>query len=85
MKSQYAYQKSRSTEAALQDLFQKEFVLRFFLDKDGTFEYAFFSSMDAASGEHRVGLTLRKWIDAMIHFRRVLVEIRRYSVKMLVN
>jgi hypothetical protein len=60
MESQYAYQRSRSTQAALHDLVrkiegslnQKEFSVGVFLDIDG---------------EHGVVLTLRRWIDAMIH------------------
>jgi hypothetical protein len=68
MKSQYAYQRGRFTEAALHDLIQKiegslnekEFVLGVFMDINGAFDNAFFASMDAASGEHGVVLTLRR-------------------------
>jgi hypothetical protein len=57
MKSKYAYQRSRSNEAALHDLSQKvegslnqkEFALGVFLDIDGLFDNASFGSMDAAS------------------------------------
>jgi hypothetical protein len=46
VESQYAYQRGRSTEAALHDLVQKierslnqkEFALDVFLDKDGSFD-----------------------------------------------
>jgi hypothetical protein len=64
---------------------QKEFALGVFLDIDGAFDNASFGSMDAASNEHEVVLTLRRWIDAMLRCRSVLVEIRRSSVRMLVN
>jgi hypothetical protein len=53
-----------------------------FLDIDGVFNNATFGSMDATSGEHRVVLILRKWIDAMLRLR---VEIRGSSVEVLVN
>jgi hypothetical protein len=60
MKSQYAYQRGRSTEAALHDLVQKiegslnqtEFAMGVLLDIDGAFDNVFFGSMDAA----RMGL-----------------------------
>jgi hypothetical protein len=73
VESQYAYQRGRSTEAALHDLVQKiewclnqkEFALGVFLDIDGALDNASFGSMDAASGEHGVVLTLCRWIDAM--------------------
>jgi hypothetical protein len=39
---------------------QKEFVLGVFLDIDGAFDNASFDSIDAASGEHGVVLTLRR-------------------------
>jgi hypothetical protein len=59
MESQYAYQRGRSTEAALHDLVQKiegslnlkKLALSVFLDMDGAFDNAFFGSMDAASSE----------------------------------
>jgi hypothetical protein len=38
---------------------QKEFALGLFLDIDGAFDNVSFGSLDAASGEHEVGLTLR--------------------------
>jgi hypothetical protein len=41
--------------------------------------------MDAVSGEYGVVLTLRSWIDAMLCCRSVQVEIRRSSVRVLVN
>jgi hypothetical protein len=52
----YAYQENRSTVAALYYLVQKiqgslnnkKFVRGMFLDIDGTFENAYFGSMDAA-------------------------------------
>jgi hypothetical protein len=89
--SQYAY--LRSTEAALHDLVQKiegnfnqkEFALGVFLDICGAFDNASFGSIDAASGEHGVVLTLRRWIDAMLRCRSVRVEIRRSSVRVVVN
>jgi hypothetical protein len=73
MESQYAYQRGRSTEAALHDIVQKiegswnqkEFSLDVFLDIDGAFDNASFGSMDI--------LTLRS------------DEIRGGSVRMLVN
>jgi hypothetical protein len=49
------------------------------------FDNAPFGSMDAASGEYRVVLTLRRWIDAMLRCRSVRVEIRGSSVRVLVN
>jgi hypothetical protein len=57
MEPQYAYQRSRSTVAALHHLVQKiegslnqrEFALGVFLDIDGAFDNASFGSMDAAS------------------------------------
>jgi hypothetical protein len=93
MESQYAYQSGRSTEAALHDLVQKiegrlnqkEFVLGVFLDIDGAFDNVSFGSMDAVSGEHGVVLTLRRWIDAMLHCQSVRVKIRGSSVRALVN
>jgi hypothetical protein len=93
MASQYAYQRGRSTEAALHDLVQeieeslnqKEFALGVFLDIDAAFENASFGSIDAASGEHGVALTLRRWIDAMRRCRNVRIEIRGNSVRVLVN
>jgi hypothetical protein len=68
MELQYAYQRGRSTEAAFHDLVQqiegslnqKEFALVVFLDIDGAFDYASLDSMDAASGDHGVVLTLRR-------------------------
>jgi hypothetical protein len=67
-------QRSRSNEATIHDLVQKiegsfnqkEFSLGVFLDIDGAFDNASFGSMDGASGEHVVVLTLRRWIDAML-------------------
>jgi hypothetical protein len=56
-----------------------------FLDIDGAFDNAFFGSMDTASGEHGVALTLRRWIDAMFCCQSVLVEIKGSSVRVLVN
>jgi hypothetical protein len=93
MKSQYAYQRGRYTQAALHDLVQKiegslkqkEFALGVFLDMDGAFDNASFGSMDVASGEHGVVLTLRRLIDAMLRCQSVRVEIRGSSVRMLVN
>jgi hypothetical protein len=93
MESQCAYQRGRSTEAALHNLVQKiegslnqkEFAVGVFLDIDGSFDNAFFGSMDAASGEYGVVLTLRRWIDAMLCCRSVRVEIRKSRVRMLVN
>jgi hypothetical protein len=63
----------------------KEFALVVFLDTDRSFYNAFFGSMNEASGEHGVVLTLPRWIDAMLLCRSVLVEIRRSSVRVLVN
>jgi hypothetical protein len=91
--TQYAYQRSKSTEAALHNLAQKiegslnqkEFVLGVFLDINGAFDNASFRTMDAASGEHGVVLTLRRWIDAMLRCQSVQVEIREISVRVLVN
>jgi hypothetical protein len=79
MESPYAFQRGRSTEASLHDLVQKiygsfnqkEFDLGVFLDMDGAFDNASFGSMDAASGEHGVVLTLRRWIDVMLRCRSV--------------
>jgi hypothetical protein len=93
MESQYAYPWGRSTEAALHDLVQKiegslnqkEFALGVFLDIDGAFDYASLGLMDAASGDHGVVLTLRRWIDAMLRCRSVRVEIRGSSFRVLVN
>jgi hypothetical protein len=93
LESQYAYQRSRSTEAALHDLVQKnkgslnqkEFALYVFLDIHGAFDNASFGSVDAASGEHGVVLTLRKWNDAMLRYRRVRVGSRGSSVRVLEN
>jgi hypothetical protein len=48
-----------------ESLNQKEFTLSVFLDIDGAFDNASFDSMDAASAEHGVVLTLRRWIYAM--------------------
>jgi hypothetical protein len=84
MESQYVYQIGRSTKAALHDLVQriegslnqKEFALGVLLDIDGAFDNASFGSIDAASGEHGVVLTLRRWIDAMLRCRSVRVEIQ---------
>jgi hypothetical protein len=42
-----------------------------FLDIDGTFDNASFGSIDAASGEHEVILTLRRWIDTVLRCRSV--------------
>jgi hypothetical protein len=92
MESQYAYQRGRSTEAALHDLVQKiegslnqkEFALGVFLDIDGAFDNSSFGSMDAVSGEHGVVLTLRRWIDAMLRCRSVRVEISGSSYASLV-
>jgi hypothetical protein len=93
MESQYAYQRSRSTETVLHDLVQKiegslnqeEFALGVFLDIDGAFDNASFGSMDVTSGKHGVVLTLRRWIEAMVRCRNVRVEIRGSSVRVLVN
>jgi hypothetical protein len=93
MESEYAYQRGRSTEAALHGLIQKiegslnqkEFALSVFLDIDGALDNASFDSMNAASGKYRVVLTLRSWIDAMLCYRSVQVEIRGSSVRVLVN
>jgi hypothetical protein len=68
MESQYAYQRGRSTEAAFHylvqqiegSLNQKECALGMFLDIDRAFDYASLDSMDAASGDHGVVLTLRR-------------------------
>jgi hypothetical protein len=73
MESQYTYQRGRFNEPALHDLVQKierslnhkKFALGVFLDIDRAFDNASLGSMDAVSGEHRVVLTLRRWIDAM--------------------
>jgi hypothetical protein len=40
-----------------------------FLDIDGAVDNASFGSMDEASGEHEVILTLRRWIDTMLRCR----------------
>jgi hypothetical protein len=64
---------------------QKEFALGVFLDIDEAFDNASLGSMDAASGEHGVVLTLRRWNDAMLCCRSVRVEIRRSSVRVFVN
>jgi hypothetical protein len=55
-----------------------------FLDIDGAFDNASFGLMDAASGEHGVVLTLRRWINAMLRSQSVQVEIRGSSVRVLV-
>jgi hypothetical protein len=88
MESQYTYQRGRSTEAALHNIVQKiegssnrkEFALGVFLDIDGAFDNASFGSMDAASGEHRVVLTLRRWIETMLRCQSVRVDTWRSSV-----
>jgi hypothetical protein len=67
------------------NLNQKEFALDVFLDIDGAFDNAAFGAMYAASGEHGVVLTLRRWIDAMLRCRSVHVEIRGSSVRVFVN
>jgi hypothetical protein len=93
MESHYAHQRGRSTKDALHDpvqkiegsLNQKGVALRVFLDRDGAFDNASFGPMDATSGEHKVALTLRRWIDAMLRCRSVRVEIRGSSVRVLVN
>jgi hypothetical protein len=93
MESQYTYQRGRSTEAALHNLVQKiegssnrkEFALGVFLDIDGAFDNASFGSIDAASGEHGVVLTLRRWNEAMLCCQSVRVDIRRSSVRVLLN
>jgi hypothetical protein len=64
---------------------QKEFVLGVFLDIDGAFDNASFGSIDAASSEHGVVLTLHRWINAMLRSQSVQVEIRGSSVRVLVN
>jgi hypothetical protein len=82
MESQY--QRSRSTKAVLHDLVQKiegslnqkVVALSVFLDIYRAFDYASFGSMDAASGEHGVVLTLRRWIDVLLRCRSVRVEIK---------
>jgi hypothetical protein len=53
-----------------------ESALGVFLDIDGAFDNASFGSMDAASGEHEVVLTLRRYIDSMLRCRSVRVDIR---------
>jgi hypothetical protein len=93
MESQYAYQRGRSIEAAHYDLVQKiegslnqkKFALGVFLDIDGAFDNALFGSMDAASGEYEVVLTLCRWIDAMLCCQSVRIEMRGSSVRVLVN
>jgi hypothetical protein len=45
---------------------------------DGAFD-------NAASGEYGVILTLREWIEAILRFRNVRVEIRGSSFRVLVN
>jgi hypothetical protein len=52
---------------------------------DGASDIASFGSMDAASGEHGVVLTLLRWIDAMLHSRSVRIEISGRNVRMFVN
>jgi hypothetical protein len=77
MESQYAYQRSRFTEAALNDLvqkfegslIQKEFALGVFLDIDGAFDNASFGSMDAAS----------------MHLKKRLVKLTRFSWSFFFN
>jgi hypothetical protein len=89
MESQYAYQRGRSTEAALHNLVQKieeslnqkEFALGVFLDIYGSFDNASFGLMDAASGEHGVVLTLRRWIYAMLRCRSVRNKISGSSAR----
>jgi hypothetical protein len=56
-----------------------------FLDIDGAFDNTSFGSVDAASGEHGVVLTLRRWIDAMLRCRIVRVEINGSRVRVLVD
>jgi hypothetical protein len=52
-----------------------------FLGIGGAFANASFGSMDPASGEHGVTLTLRRWIDVVPRFRSVRVKIRESSVR----
>jgi hypothetical protein len=49
---------------------QKEFAPGEFLNIDGAFDNTSFGSMDAVSGEHRVVIILRRWIDAMVLVNR---------------
>jgi hypothetical protein len=59
---------SSDGEAALHDLVQKieGLALSVFLDMDGAFDNASFGSMDAASSEHGIVMTLRRWIDMVL-------------------
>jgi hypothetical protein len=50
---------------------KKELALGVFLGIGGAFDNSSFGSMDPASGEHGVTLTLRRWIDAVPHCRSV--------------
>jgi hypothetical protein len=61
----------RSCSEDWESLNQNKFALGVFLDIDGAFDIGSFGSMDAASGEHGVVLTLRRWIDAMLRCRSV--------------
>jgi hypothetical protein len=58
---------------------QTHFALGVFLKIGEAFVNASFGSMDAASGEHGVVLTLRRWIDAILRCRSVRVEIAQHG------
>jgi hypothetical protein len=65
---------------------KKKFAMGLFLDIDGAFDKTSFGSIyDAASGEHGIVITLRRWIDVMLCFRSARVDIRGNSVRMLIH
>jgi hypothetical protein len=77
-------QNGRSTDVCLHDLvqkigkrvrIQKSLYWVCFLEIDGAFVNASFVSMNTTSGKLGVGLTLRRWNDAMICCRSDRVEI----------
>jgi Reverse transcriptase (RNA-dependent DNA polymerase) len=91
--SQHTYQRAQSCETALHDLVERieealnHKILAFgtFLDFEGAFDNASFTSMITASHEHDVDDTSTKWIGSMLKNRTVRADIRGVSSMMEVR
>jgi ribonuclease HI len=81
---QHAYRKGRSTETALHQLVQrlertlhnKEGAMVAYLDIEGAFNRATFSSMEQAMEEFGIPGQTRRWISYMLRNRKVEAEIK---------
>jgi hypothetical protein len=92
-RSQYAYQRGRSSETALHSLVNriesaichKIFALGAFLNVEGAFDKTSFEAMGKACADHEVHFMISRWTAAMLSNCMVQAEIRGVNSTMMIR